>query len=211
MKKNRDHQTRRSPVSCFPCLPSKCLPKQPIQFVLPLLPPLCVADYDSTGYRQAQFLFSLTNSSRCRSCDIFSLTSFPAMLSIRESALFATQPNAQRAPRSNDWHSNETDRVQAQPDGVHRAIRPRANLIAEAVTECVDHAFRLVLVFASQNREQDLARRTKQREPRGASHHLKNCEHNQDGGITDSQKTQPAQRRHQHESESDAERLQQTT
>src|SRR5436309_12065996 len=76
-----------------------------------VFPPLCVADYDSIGYRQAQFLFSLTNSSRRRSCDIFSLTSFSPMLSIRKSTLFTTQPNAQRAPRSNDWHSNETDRV----------------------------------------------------------------------------------------------------
>src|SRR5436305_11158401 len=79
-------------------------------------------DYDSAGYRQAQFLFSLTNSGRFRSCDIFSRTGFLAMPSIRESALFATQPNAQRAPRSNDWDSNETDRVQAQAHGVHRAI-----------------------------------------------------------------------------------------
>src|SRR5882762_3561424 len=176
------------PLPCF-SVPSHTA--DPVRVAI-VLPPLFVADYDSAGFRQAQFLFRLTNSSRFRSCDIFSRTSFRAMLSIRESALFATQPNAQRAPRSNDWHSNETDRVQAEADGVHRAIRPRANLIAEAITECVDHAFRFVFVFAPQNGEQDLARRTKQREPRGTSHHLKNCKHNQDGRITDSEKTQPA-------------------
>src|SRR6266487_1139557 len=193
MKMNRDLRTPRSPVSCFPFLPLVCFPKQPIQFVLPLL---CLLDLlvitIRARYRQAQFLFSLTNSRGFRSYDVFNRTSFLAMPSIRESALFATQPNTQRAPRSNDWHSNETDRVQAQAHSVHRAIRPRANLIAEAITECVDHAFRFVFVFASQNGEQDLARRTKQRESRGASHDLKNCEHHQDGRITDSEKPQPA-------------------
>src|SRR5438046_9758477 len=114
----------------FP-LPSFKVPSQtadPVRIAIVYLLDL-FADYDSAGFRQAQFLFSLTNSRRFRSCDVFSRTSFWAMLGICDSALFATQPNAQRAPRSNDWHSNETDRVQAQAHGEHRAIRPRTNVI----------------------------------------------------------------------------------
>src|SRR5204862_7706462 len=141
------------------------VPSEPADHVrvASVVPPVFVADYDSAEHRQTQFLVSLPISGWFHSCDVNSRTSFGTVLSSRQGALFASQPNAQRAPCSNDWHSNETDRVQAQAHDVERFIRPGADYIAETITECIDYAFRFVFIFAPQNGKQNFARRTKQR------------------------------------------------
>ena len=57
------------------------------------------------------------------------------------------------------------------------AISPGTDLIAHAVSESVDDAFRFVFVFAFQHGEQHFARWPHERERGRASQHLENCKH----------------------------------
>src|SRR6266566_7945693 len=66
MKMSKDLRMRRYRVSWHPCLASVCLPKQPIQFVLPLSCLLICCFYDSTRARASAICFRPSQTLRMR-------------------------------------------------------------------------------------------------------------------------------------------------
>src|SRR5438552_5486856 len=115
----------------------------------------------------------------------------------RELSLFSAEPNPECAPTGNDWHGDVTNRAQTKAEMLHAAIRPRAELIAAAITESINETFRLVFVLAPQNGEQYLTRRPHEREGARPPHNLESCEHEENRCEAHCRKTKKTEHRHE--------------
>ncbi len=78
-------------------------------------------------------------------------------------------------------------------------IRPCTHLIAEAITECIDQAFRFVFILSPQNGKQNFARWSKQREACRASQNLERRKDGENRRETNRGESNRAQKRHEHQ------------
>src|ERR671930_1971693 len=116
---------------------------------------------------------------------------------VRQCALFASKPNAERAPPSHNRHRDVTDRAQTETERLHPAIRPRSKLVAAAITERIDETLGFVLILARQNREQYFTRGSHERERAGATSHLKYCQDSKHWHETHRSEAEQTERRHE--------------
>src|SRR5262249_10926434 len=97
-----------------------------------------------------------------------------------------------------------------KPLGTKFAVRPRAQLIADAITERICNALHLVFVLAFYHREKDLARRPQQRVRPRAPDDLEKRQHGKARRDRHRRETEHAEKRKRRQGKRDTEPLEKT-
>lgn len=121
--------------------------------------------------------------------------------------LLASQPEGDQAPPRRKWCGDETNTGHTEAKPGEQRIRPGADLIARAINERVDEAFRFVFVFATQHGEKDFPCWTGDSEIPGAAQCLKGCQQAERGRESHGKETDHTDDREERERDADTQPL----
>src|SRR5213592_1140493 len=153
MRMSKDLRTRRFRVSWFLCLLQCSLPHRRSSSCYHWFCSFCWflntirANTDErnpvfANQMKAPGTSAATNSRRFRGSDIAERSRALRVASLRQNGLPSPEPCGQRAPTGDDRHGDEARTANRQAKRMQPAISPGTDLIAHAVSESVDDAFR---------------------------------------------------------------------